>query len=60
MKPNRSLRIHTATALLLVAGLAGCATGPDATVVSPPEAVAAVREALAAVLSGHAAGRTGP
>ena len=28
-----------------------CAAGPDATVLSPPEAVAAVRAALAAVLS---------
>jgi proteasome accessory factor B len=37
-----------------------CATGPDATVVGPPEAVAAVRGALEAVLSGHAAGRSGP
>lgn len=37
MKPNRSLRIHTATALLLVAGLAGCATGPDANPRDPLE-----------------------
>ena len=37
MKPNRSLRIHAATALLLVAGLAGCATGPDANPRDPLE-----------------------
>lgn len=34
-----------------------CAAGPDATVVGPPEAVAAVRAALEAVLAGHTAGR---
>lgn len=33
-----------------------CAAGPDATVVGPPEAVAAVRGALEAVLTRHAAG----
>lgn len=41
-----------------------CAAGPDAVVVGPPETVTAVRAALAAVLSGHAAGagaeRTSP
>ena len=37
MKPIRPLRIHTATALLVVAGLAGCATGPDANPRDPLE-----------------------
>ena len=33
-----------------------CAAGPDATVLAPAEAVAAVRAALSAVLAGHATG----
>ena len=47
----------TAGSLDQLASLA-CAAGSDATVTGPPEAVAVVREALLAVLSGHAAGRT--
>jgi phospholipid-binding lipoprotein MlaA len=37
MKPIRPLKIHTAAALLLAAGLAGCATGPDANPRDPLE-----------------------
>ena len=37
MKPIRPLKIHTAAALLVAAGLAGCATGPDANPRDPLE-----------------------
>ena len=37
MKPIRPLKIHTAAALLLAAGLAGCASGPDANPRDPLE-----------------------
>lgn len=37
-----------------------CAAAPDATVVGPPEAVSAVRAALAAVLAAHGSVRTQP